>query len=66
MKRRKFPGVLWLLPLFGGVFGGTVAGLIASLKYGASWWELALAGFIMTCLFLLAYFFAIFVAISTV
>lgn len=45
--KRRFPGVLWLLPICFGLFGGVVAGLIASMKYQASWWELVVAGFII-------------------
>ncbi len=40
----RFPGVLWLLPIVFGFVGGIIAGLIASLKYEASWWELVAVG----------------------
>lgn len=43
----KFPGVLWLLPICFGLVGGAIAGLIASLKYQASWWELVAGGLII-------------------
>lgn len=46
--KKQFPGVLWLLPIMFGILGGFVAALISSLKYGASWWELFLAGSIVT------------------
>jgi len=49
--RKRFPGVLWLLPLFLGVVGGIIAALISALKYQASWWELLVVGIIMTFLF---------------
>lgn len=49
--RKRYPGVLWLLPLFLGVVGGIIAALISALKYQASWWELLVVGIIMTFLF---------------
>lgn len=45
MKKKKFPGALWLLPILLGIPGGIIASLIASLKYQASWWELLAVGF---------------------
>ena len=45
--KQRFPGVLWLLPIGFGLFGGVVAGLIASMKYQASWWELVVAGLLI-------------------
>ena len=45
---RKFPGVLWLLPIFFGLLGGIVAAMISSMKYQASWWELFTVGLIIT------------------
>jgi len=45
--KRRFPGVLWLLPICFGLFGGVIAGLVASLKYQASWWELVVGGLII-------------------
>jgi len=44
----KFPGVLWLLPICFGLFGGVIAGLVASIKYQASWWELVVGGLLVT------------------
>ena len=46
--RNKFPGVLWLLPVFLGLFGGIIAALISNLKYQASWWELFAVGLAIT------------------
>ena len=54
--KRNFPGVLWVLPIVFGVVGGTVAALIANIKYQASWWELFMAGLIITFLELGGYF----------
>jgi len=45
--KRRFPGVLWLLPICFGLFGGVIAGLVASIKYQASWWELVVAGLLI-------------------
>jgi len=53
--KRRFPGVLWLLPILLGVTGGVVAALIASLKYQASWWELLAVGFIVNFLIVIFY-----------
>ena len=47
MKVKRFPGVLWILPICLGAVGGIVAALIASLKYQASWWELFTVGVII-------------------
>ena len=44
---KRFPGALWLLPIFFGLFGGIVAALIANLKYGAHWMELFLVGLLL-------------------
>ena len=46
--KKQFPGVLWLLPIMFGLLGGLTAALISGLKYKASWWELFLAGCIVT------------------
>ena len=54
--KQRFPGVLWLLPICFGFFGGIVAGLIASLKYQASWWELVLAGLLINIAILVMIF----------
>ena len=53
--KNRFPGVLWLLPIFFGLLGGIVAAMISSMKYQASWWELATVGGIITVLQILAY-----------
>lgn len=55
MNRERFPGILWLLPIFFGLTGGILAGFISSLKYQDSWWELVLAGFVVSCLAVVAY-----------
>ena len=47
-SKNKFPGALWLLPIFFGVIGGIIAALIASIKYNASWWELLVGGICIT------------------
>jgi len=52
---RRFPGVLWLLPICFGLVGGVIAALIASLKYQASWLELALVGLIVTVVAMFGY-----------
>ncbi len=44
VMRNRFPGVLWLLPVFFGLTGGIIAALIASMKYQASWIELFIVG----------------------
>jgi len=49
----KFPGSLWILPIFFGVIGGIIAAFIVDLKYKASWWELLVAGVIVTVLWFL-------------
>ena len=54
-KKTIFPGVLWILPILFGLIGGVIAGLIASLKYEASWWELVLVGFIINVLVVIGY-----------
>ncbi len=46
--KNRFPGILWLLPICFGVFGGTIAAVVASVKYQASWWELFAAGLIVS------------------
>ena len=62
MKTRYgFPGVLWLLPIFFGVLGGIIAGMISSMKYNASWLELFLVGLILTVMALLFWWFIIYV-----
>jgi len=53
---RKFPAVLWLLPIFLGIVGGVAAALIANLEYKASWWELLVAGGVISFLGISAYF----------
>ncbi len=53
--KSRFPGVLWLLPIFFGVLGGTIAAMIASMKYQASWWELFVTGLIITAVLGLVY-----------
>ncbi len=45
--RQRFPGALWLLPIFFGPIGGITASLIANMKYGAKWWGLLLVGFLV-------------------
>jgi len=56
--KQRFPGVLWLLPICFGIIGGTIAAFIASIKYQASWWELFVAGLIVSigCYILLILF----------
>ena len=48
VTKNKFPGVLWLLPIFLGLLGGIIAAMISSMKYQASWWELFTVGFVIT------------------
>jgi len=56
-KKHSFPGVLWLLPIFFGPFGGIIAALVSSMKYNASWWELLVVGLFMPVVYLaLGYF----------
>ena len=62
--KRSFPGVLWLLPICFGLFGGIVAGLIASLKYQASWWELAVAGFAVSFLVMAGYLVVVYLILE--
>ncbi len=64
VNRRKFPGVLWLLPIFLGLIGGIVAALIADMKYQASWWELFLVGFIINTLAIIAYFLIVSISLN--
>lgn len=45
---KSCPGTLWLLPIFFGFIGGTIAALIADMKYHASWWEFFVAGILMS------------------
>jgi len=47
-EKPRFPMVLWLLPIFFGLFGGIVAALIANLKYQASWIELFIVGIVIS------------------
>ena len=47
----KFPGVLWLLPIHFGIVGGVIAALIAVTVYESSWWELYLAGMLISVLY---------------
>lgn len=47
-SQKSFPGTLWLLPIFFGVIGGIIASLIANMKYKASWWELLVAGILIS------------------
>jgi len=54
--KRRFPGVLWILPIIFGLLGGIVAALISSLKYQASWWELFVAGLLITAAWVAIYF----------
>ena len=56
-EKRTFPGVIWILPLLLGFPGGIIAALIASMKYGASWWQLLLVGLIMNILSAFAWIF---------
>ena len=46
-EKKGFPMVLWLLPIFFGLFGGIIAALISNLKYEASWIELFMVGLIL-------------------
>ena len=46
-EKKGFPGVLWILPVFFGLLGGVIAAMIASMRYGASWWELLLVGLLV-------------------
>jgi len=55
LNSNRFPGVLWLMPIFFGIIGGVLAAMIASLKYEASWWELVVVGLIVTCIGVIAY-----------
>ncbi len=55
-ERRRFPGVLWILPIFFGLIGGIIAALISGLKYQASWWELLLVGFLINVVIGVIYF----------
>lgn len=48
-----YPGVLWILPVLYGIVGGTVAALIAGMKYNANWWPLLLVGFAVTAFIIL-------------
>ena len=59
--KNRFPGILWLLPICFGVIGGTVAAFISSMKYQASWWELFVAGLLVSVacyVFLILFVFA--------
>ena len=53
---KRFPGVLWLLPLFLGLFGGIVAALISNMRYGASWIELFMVGLLLQLAFAALWF----------
>jgi len=64
--KNKFPGVLWLLPIFFGLLGGIVAAMISSMKYQASWWELATVGGIVTVLEILVYVLFLAVIFSSI
>lgn len=46
-ERERFPGVLWILPIFFGFIGGTIGALIAGCCYRDTWWELFLIGIII-------------------
>ena len=63
---KRYPGVLWLLPIFFGFIGGIVASLISGLKYEASWWELLVVGIITQIFAIIVWIFwwaAIFTAV---
>ena len=45
--KKKFPGVLWILPIFFGLIGGIISAVIAGAAFKASWWELLFAGIAM-------------------
>lgn len=59
-NRPALPGILWILPICFGIIGGTVAALIANLKYQASWWELFVVGAIVSFLAGIGYILIIF------
>ena len=42
--------MLWILPLFFGLFGGIIAALFAGMKYEARWWDLVVFGFVVQVL----------------
>lgn len=46
--RNRYPGVLWLLPVFFGLIGGIIAAMFASIKYQAEWWDLFLIGLLFS------------------
>lgn len=48
--RNRYPGVLWLLPIFFGILGGIIASMFASMKYKAGWVELITVGIIISIL----------------
>ncbi len=47
-EQNSYPGVLWLLPILFGIVGGTIAALIASMKYQAKWSSLFIVGLVIT------------------
>ena len=36
-EKPRFPGVLWLLPIFFGLLGGIISAMISSIKYHSIW-----------------------------
>ena len=56
VDKKRFPGVLWLLPILFGIIGGVVASLIASLKYEATWWPLFVVGLAISFLWSIPWF----------
>ncbi len=52
-KARDFPSVLWLLPVIFAFPGGLIAAFVSSLIYKASWWELFVAGLIVSAVWVL-------------
>jgi len=59
--KKRFPCVLWALPICFGLLGGVVAGCISSMKYQGSWWELVVVGFMINLFLTLAWILLIFI-----
>jgi hypothetical protein len=56
MERERYPGVLWLLPIFWGFTGGIIAAVIAGCAFRDSWWELFFIGIIVQVLWVVSIF----------
>jgi hypothetical protein len=51
-ERERCPGVLWLLPIFMGFFGGIVASVIAGCAFRSRWWDLFIIGFLVQVVYI--------------